>query len=142
MSHLAYLIHRSYVFEEYTWSHTPLPYTFTDFALTPARIPINAYIAGSIVGGPAPSPRAVNAEFWETVCTKERRFSISSHDAPRGGDHDAQYVMDWWVKRLSNETANCIVVENEPRIFDPLCVPFRHHPQKLDSSFFSQFVWE
>src|SRR5258705_6123 len=54
MSYLAYMANRSFVFEDYVWSHTPFPYTIYDFALRPKRIPLNAFISGPTAGGPMP----------------------------------------------------------------------------------------
>src|ERR1700733_15278838 len=102
MSYLAYMSNRSFVFEDYVWSHTPFPYTIYDFALRPKRIPLNAFISGPTAGGPIslPSssppptphqtqqrqqhthPRAISAEWWETVCPKWKRRVVSSKDAP------------------------------------------------------------
>ena len=75
-SHLSNLLHRSYVFEPYTWSHTPFPWTIYDFALRPAQIPLNAFISGPSAGGDMPRPRSVSKEFWEGVCGKERRRAV------------------------------------------------------------------
>lgn len=116
MSHLAYLANRSYVFEEYTWSHTPLPWTIYDFALRPARIPLNAFISGPSAGGPMAQPRAVSAEFYETICPKEKRVTISSKDAP--ADEPGDKLLDWWVKRLAETPEGCVDVENDPPVFN------------------------
>ncbi|KAF5317693.1 hypothetical protein D9619_012536 [Psilocybe cf. subviscida] len=50
-SHLAHRAHRSFVFEDFTWSHLPLPYTLYDFALRPTRVPLGAFLGGWVVGG-------------------------------------------------------------------------------------------
>lgn len=129
MSHLAYLSNRSFVFEDYTWSHTPFPWTIYDFALRPKRIPLNAFISGPTAGGPLslddlsssvtyptfppperqrqhvqyPSPRAISAEEWyNTVCPKHKRVTIPSKGAPTGDiTIEGNEVMEWWVRRLS-----------------------------------------
>ena len=56
MSHLAYMSNRSFVFEDYVLSCTPLPYAICDFALRPKRIPFNAFISGPTACGPISPP--------------------------------------------------------------------------------------
>lgn len=115
MSHLAYSSNRSFVFEDYTWSHTIFPYTIYDFALRPASIPLNAFISGPSAGGPTRAPQSVSVEYWEKVCPPSRRVRINSSDAPSLVDGDE--VLDWWVAKISSTPANCIEVGNDPPIF-------------------------
>ncbi|KAF8886706.1 hypothetical protein CPB84DRAFT_1787382 [Gymnopilus junonius] len=49
---IAHQSKRSFVFEDYVWSHLPLPYTIYDFALRPTRVPMSAFLGGWIVGLP------------------------------------------------------------------------------------------
>ncbi|EJD06309.1 uncharacterized protein FOMMEDRAFT_16926 [Fomitiporia mediterranea MF3/22] len=115
MSHLAYLSNRSFVFEDYTWSKSLFPYTIYDFALRPSRIPLNAFISGPSAGGPMHAPRAVSAEYWETVCPPSKRVRISSAEAPNleeGGD-----LLSWWVERLKTTPDGCVEVGNDPPVF-------------------------
>lgn len=126
MSYLAYASNRSFVFEDYTWSHTPFPWTIYDFALRPKRIPLNAFISGPTAGGPfsfssTPSshspPRAISAEWWETVCPKAKRHIISSHDAPTGWDVEGDEIIEWWVQKLAGvKDYGCIEVDSSERI--------------------------
>src|ERR1700730_2782067 len=88
MSYLAYRSRRSFVFEDYVWSHTVFPYTIYDLSLRPARIPLNAFISGPTAGGPMPAPRAISSQWWETVCPKEKRTIVSSKDAPNNEEGD------------------------------------------------------
>ncbi|THH03544.1 hypothetical protein EW145_g6178 [Phellinidium pouzarii] len=115
MSQLAYLSNRSYVFEDYTWRHTPFPYAIYDFALRPARIPINAFISGPSAGGPMPAPRAVSSEYWETICPPAKRMKISSKDAPN--IEEGEELMAWWVEKLKSTSEECVEVGNEPPLF-------------------------
>ncbi|KAH8107446.1 hypothetical protein DFH11DRAFT_1189477 [Phellopilus nigrolimitatus] len=115
MSQLAYLSNRSFVFEDYTWSHTPLPYSIYDFALRPARIPLNAFISGPSAGGPMSAPRAVSADYWERVCPPAKRVMISSKDAPDLGEGDE--LMEWWVNKLRSIPEGCVEVGNDPLVF-------------------------
>ncbi|EEB94666.1 hypothetical protein MPER_06484, partial [Moniliophthora perniciosa FA553] len=80
------VVGRAFVFEDYTWSHLPFPYTIYDFSLRPTRIPLNAYISGASSGGvvsadQSPSMRSVSLEFFDLVCPKEERVVISSGGA-------------------------------------------------------------
>jgi hypothetical protein len=118
MSYLAYLSQRSYVFEDYVWSHTPFAYTIYDFALRPARMPLNAFIAGPTAGGPTShGPRAVSAEFWESVCPKESRHVISSKDEPTL--EEGAVIIDWWLNKLKNVQDTCVEIDSTSvKLFD------------------------
>ncbi|KAJ3559170.1 hypothetical protein NP233_g11334 [Leucocoprinus birnbaumii] len=122
-SYLALITNRSYVFDDYTWSHSPLPYTIYDFALRLSRIPLNAFVAGPLAGGSPmlltrPYPRAVHSEFWASICPNEKRHVITSTIMPKnvsGLDR-----VQWWKELISqNEDIDCLVIDTrEQRIFD------------------------
>ncbi|KAG2151541.1 hypothetical protein DEU56DRAFT_880248 [Suillus clintonianus] len=119
MSYLAYVSNLSFVFEDYTWSHLPLPWTIYDFALRPAHIPLNALISGPTAGGPMPSApnayRAVSAEFYAQVCGPEsRKHVISTLNAPN--DADGAVMIDWWVDQLTNVQEPCIEIDSSAHI--------------------------
>lgn len=122
MSYLAYMSNRSFVFEDYTWSHTPFPYTIYDFALRPKRIPLNAFISGPTAGGPLPSttphhPRAISAEWWEIVCPPKKRVVVSSKDAPN--KVEGNELIEWWVRKLGDVKEGCIEIDSsEQVVFD------------------------
>jgi hypothetical protein len=61
MSYLAYMLNRSFVFEDYVWSHTLFPYTIYDLALRPKRVPLNAFISGPTAGGPMSPPSSYSS---------------------------------------------------------------------------------
>lgn len=120
---LAYVSNVSFVFEDYTWSHLPLPWTIYDFALRPARIPFNALISGPTAGGPMPSapdaPRAVSAEFYAQVCggPGSQKHIISSLNAPNDADGDV--MIDWWVYQLASVREPCIEIDSSAHdVFD------------------------
>ena len=126
MSYLAYMTNRSFVFEDYTWSHTPFPWTIYDFALRPKRIPLNAFIGGPTAGGPMPlsssssQARAISAEWWEKVCPKSRRVVVSSRDAP-GGDVEGDKLIEWWIDKLASVQGSCVEVDSSEKVvFDRL----------------------
>jgi len=117
MSHLAYMANRSFVFEDYVWSHLPFPYTLYDFALRPVRIPLNAFISGPTAGGPMPHSEAISAEFWESVCPPKMRHFISSKDGPDTAD--GQEIIEWWVHRLKDVQDECVEIDfTQKIIFD------------------------
>ncbi|KAG2352335.1 hypothetical protein BDR07DRAFT_1615071 [Suillus spraguei] len=123
MSYLAYTSNISFVFEDYTWSHLPLPWTIYDFALRPARIPFNALISGPTAGGPMPSapnaPRAVSAEFYAQVCggPESQKYVISSLNAPN--DADGIVMINWWVNQLASVQEPCIEIDSSAHdVFD------------------------
>ncbi|EGO04120.1 hypothetical protein SERLA73DRAFT_175890 [Serpula lacrymans var. lacrymans S7.3] len=118
MSYLASISNMSFVFEDYTWSHTPFPYTIYDFALRPTHVPINAFISGPPAGGPTLGPRAISAEFWEKVCpNKEKKRVISSEYAPN--DADGIVMIDWWHKELVATNDTCVEVDSTSHdVFD------------------------
>ncbi|KAF7421334.1 hypothetical protein PC9H_011857 [Pleurotus ostreatus] len=115
MSYLAYEANRSYVFEDYVWSHTPFSYTLYDFALRPARIPLNAFISGPTAGGPMPDvAAAVSSSFFEKVCPKASRKVISSRDAPT--DAEGSMLIKWWVDKLETVPDRCVEVDSSEKV--------------------------
>ncbi|OAX40787.1 hypothetical protein K503DRAFT_791176 [Rhizopogon vinicolor AM-OR11-026] len=150
MSYLAYVSNVSFVFEDYTWSHSPLPWTIYDFALRPARIPFNALISGPTAGGPMPSasdaPRAVSAEFYMHVCggPEGKRRVISSVNAPN--DADGSTMIDWWASQLKSVREPCIEIDSSTHdVFDRF---FFGNPRILSlwddliaSPMLSDFAW-
>ncbi|PPQ74129.1 hypothetical protein CVT24_012841 [Panaeolus cyanescens] len=142
-SYLAYVVNRTYVFEDYTWSHLPLPYTIYDFTLRPTTIPMNAFLGGPIVGQPFPSinenqladTMAVSADYFESVC-RDDDIVVVEYDYPSGSHGsnvvadvkgpreglDAAEIADWWVWRMRRDDVRgkrCIVVsERKRKVFD------------------------
>ncbi|EIW75013.1 hypothetical protein CONPUDRAFT_112946 [Coniophora puteana RWD-64-598 SS2] len=128
LSHLAHASNLSYVFEDYTWSRSPLPWTLYDFALRPTRIPLNAFIAGPTAGGPLSgdvgddserlgAPRAVSARYWEEVCGGGKIRVLTSKGAP--SDADGDVLLAWWRDMLSGVQEQCIEVDSsEHDLFD------------------------
>ncbi|KAL4257095.1 hypothetical protein AB1N83_011456, partial [Pleurotus pulmonarius] len=115
MSYLAYEANRSYVFEDYVWSHTPFSYTLYDFALRPARIPLNAFISGPTAGGPMSDvASAVSSSFFEKVCPRASRKVISSREAPT--DAEGSMLIKWWVDKLETVPDRCVEVDSSEKV--------------------------
>ncbi|KIM37719.1 hypothetical protein M413DRAFT_30654 [Hebeloma cylindrosporum] len=136
---------RTPVFEDYVWSHFPLPWTLYDFKLRQTRVPLGAYLGGVLAGGDwhnggdderngtTPSSttnqgnqqRAVSAEYFEFVCPPSRRVEIIYGQDPIAGpppNAPAADILTWWRKRLQQDDVReekCVVVrERRRRIFD------------------------
>lgn len=123
MSYLAYVSNVSFVFEDYTWSHTPLPWTIHGFALRPVRIPLNAIISGPTAGGPmshgSQAPLAVSADFYERTCggQEAKPYVLSSASAPN--DEDGTTIIEWWTQQLVSVQERCIEIDSTPHdLFD------------------------
>ena len=128
MSYLAYASNMSFVFEDYTWSQSPLPWAVHDFALRPARIPLNAIISGPTAGGPmsegSQSPVAVNAEFYQSICSgsEVQPYVLDSAYAPNDANGDV--IIDWWTQQLASVQERCIEVDSTAHdLFDRLYAP-------------------
>ncbi|KAK0496471.1 hypothetical protein EDD18DRAFT_207437 [Armillaria luteobubalina] len=146
LSYIAYATNRSFVFSDYTWSHTPLPFTIDDYSLRPARMPLNAFISGPTAGGPMSASysqhtlelpvdshartntdlRAVHLAYFDAVCPQNKRVRLTSADDPRLSDDtlDGNELLATWVDWLSrDEMINepCVVVDFSERVvFDHL----------------------
>jgi hypothetical protein len=123
MSYLSYLANRSFVFDDYVWSHSPFPYTVYDFALRPSRTPFNAFISGPTAGGPISSDfhthlRDVNAEFYSSICPPFKVYLLPSNNAPH--DTDGASFVRWWVDRLSSvPEVTCVEIDaDKKQVFD------------------------
>ncbi|TFY73193.1 hypothetical protein EWM64_g10819, partial [Hericium alpestre] len=144
-SELAHLTDRAYVFEDYTWSHLPFPWTVYDFALRPARIPLNAFISGPSAGAPMPAPRAVNAAFWKQVCAHHNVTTVTTEGAPSDIEGDA--LMHWWVDRLrAVQDKPCIeIVQGVQPAFDRFLFGSPHilslWPALSASPILANFTW-
>ncbi|KAG6917483.1 hypothetical protein DXG01_002346 [Tephrocybe rancida] len=116
-SYLALTVNRAFVFEDYTWSHSPLPYTLYDTSLRPSRIPFNAFISGPTAGGEMSFPRAVNVDFWNKICPPSKRKVISSIKQP--ANVDGKTLLEWWTEKLQGLDDRCVEIDSEKRtIFD------------------------
>jgi len=61
--------------------------------------------------------RAVNAEFWNSVCPRSRRKVISSDGQPDNVEGVA--LVDWWIAKLESLTEPCVEIDSEKKtIFD------------------------
>ncbi|KAI6030052.1 hypothetical protein EDC04DRAFT_2924603 [Pisolithus marmoratus] len=150
MSYLAYVSNVSFVFEDYTWSHTPLPWTMHGLALRPARIPLNAIISGPTAGGPMPhgsqASLSVSADFYEKTCggPVAKPYVLSSAYAPN--DEDGNTIIEWWTQQLASIQERCIEIDSTPR--DPFDRFLFGEPRILSlwesltsSPILSEFAW-
>ncbi|KAG6868303.1 hypothetical protein C0993_005191 [Termitomyces sp. T159_Od127] len=112
---------RSYVFEDYVWSHLPFRYTLYDFALRPVRLPLNAFISGPTAGRPVANNAAISTEFWNIVCPPNMRRVISSKDSP--SDAEGRAIVDWWVERLQTVHDDCVEIDSKEKVIFDLLQP-------------------
>ncbi|KAJ6631833.1 hypothetical protein B0H10DRAFT_2206246 [Mycena sp. CBHHK59/15] len=78
MAYLVQLADRAFVFEDYTWSHSLLPYTLYDFALCPAYILLNTFVVGPLAGTPFPQMRL---GIYEECSWQDRTAPLHTHHA-------------------------------------------------------------
>jgi len=129
-SYIAYATNRSFVFDDYVWSHLPLPYTLYDFALRPTRIPLNAFVAGPSAGGDVPSSmhRAISKRYFDYICPPSARVAITYSSSFVGQDANGLDIVNWWRERLNQDdvrNVSCLEIrEVESRIFDEQSVLF------------------
>ncbi|KDR77925.1 hypothetical protein GALMADRAFT_118802 [Galerina marginata CBS 339.88] len=129
---------RSFVFEDFVWSHLPFPYTLYDFSLRPTRVPMSAFLGGWIVGGnkssnfsvekqnTGDSLRSAQTPAADLGSDASRSSPYSSHllalPPPPSATADGVHILQWWVERLSRDdvkAAKCVVVrELERRVWD------------------------
>ncbi|KAJ7062310.1 hypothetical protein C8F01DRAFT_1284828 [Mycena amicta] len=120
-AHLAYVSNRAYVFADYWWA--PEHYQFPPAPESGARTPMNALLAGPVVG-------AISERWWDTVCPPSRRRLINTEDIkphiPGGLDHaPGSLIFETWHKLLLDATESCVeivytslAVDSFPQIFD------------------------
>ncbi|KAF7293605.1 hypothetical protein MIND_01139700 [Mycena indigotica] len=140
-THLAYVSDRAYVFADYWWA--PEHYPFPPAPRSGTRTPMNALIAGPVVGGSwhpektlpidplhTNPPRAISERWWETVCPPSSRRLINTEDIKPhilgGLDHaPGQLIFDTWHKILLSANESCVEItytslnnDTFPQIFD------------------------
>ncbi|KIJ93493.1 hypothetical protein K443DRAFT_684529 [Laccaria amethystina LaAM-08-1] len=128
-SYLSLLANRSYVFEDYSWSHLPFPYTLDNFGLRPTHIPMNAFISGPTAGGPLPQSdttyRAVSAEHYDCVCPSDHpgKVIIDARTVGSPSRAGGRELVRWWVDKIDKVAgdAECVEIREGDvvgRVFD------------------------
>jgi hypothetical protein len=104
-SYIAYMTNPSFVFNDYVWSHLPLPYTLYDFALRPTHMPLNAFIAGPSTGGDVPPfmHRAISARYFDYICPPSARAAITYSLSFVGQDANGLDIGNWWRERFNQD---------------------------------------
>ncbi|KAF9542941.1 hypothetical protein CPC08DRAFT_700583 [Agrocybe pediades] len=140
---IAHHANRSFVFEDFVWSHLPLPYTMYDFTLRPTRVPMSAFLGGWLysrvihqsgrLNYTSRPNLSISAEYFEHVCPPSVRVEVAyrwpvsnvAGDFP-GETADSLDILSWWLRRLS-----------EPDLINEKCVVIREIERKVwDSDFF------
>lgn len=70
---VAHSSNRSYVFEDFTWSQIPLPYTLYDFSLRLTRVPMSAFLGGWLVGQRLIDDEDILAGIGDMTATRQSR---------------------------------------------------------------------
>ncbi|KAF8801778.1 hypothetical protein BYT27DRAFT_7114216 [Phlegmacium glaucopus] len=150
-SYVAYATNRTFVFDDYVWSHLPTPYTLYDFALRPTHIPLNAFISGPSAGGDVPTSmhRAISTDYFEYICPPKSRVSITYSSSSVGEEANGVDIVNWWRKRLNEDDVrhiSCLQIrEEKSRVFDanffgsPRILPL--FPDLRDSPILANFTW-
>lgn len=171
LSYIAYATNRSFVFSDYTWSHTPFPFTIDDYSLRPARMPLNAFISGPTAGGPISTShnqhtldlpadshaqidadlRAVRLDYFDAVCPPNLRVRLTSADIPQLSDDtlEGDALLATWVDWLSRDEVvkqPCVVVDfSEKVVFDHLLFGSQRvisiFPVLASSPILNEFAW-
>lgn len=117
------------MFEDYTWSHLPLPYTLYNFGLRLTHIPMNAFISGPTAGGPLPHShatyRAVSAEHYDRVCPSDHpgKVIIDARTVGSPSRAGGRELVQWWVDKIDKVAgdAECVEIREGDivgRVFD------------------------
>ncbi|KAF6756203.1 hypothetical protein DFP72DRAFT_1008234 [Ephemerocybe angulata] len=165
---LAHLANRSYIFEDYVWSQTTLPYTLRNAALRLSRTPLNALISRFMAGGDVstspyskkPSHNSISARYYEYICpstlSERYRVTLSANDAPHFADGLSQ--MAWWVNRVKEvgKGKRCVDIQESgirgtvgaqgKRVFDNQFFGSKNRigqlvPQLIKSPVLQRFSW-
>ncbi|KDQ16769.1 hypothetical protein BOTBODRAFT_30673 [Botryobasidium botryosum FD-172 SS1] len=155
LSHLAHLSNRAYVFNNYTWDQISKgPYVYENGRPRATVIPLTAFISGPTAGGPwapgDPAPRAISAEWWETVCPYEKRLVLNStlENASMGlaPDVDGDILIAHWAEKLRNLDHECVALDGwAPSIVDIAFFVSNRvtslFPMMSDSPVITRFAW-
>ncbi|KAJ3744267.1 hypothetical protein DFH05DRAFT_1494529 [Lentinula detonsa] len=135
-AHLALLSGRSFVFDNYTWDRSTSEYSSFNGKTIPSRVPVSTMLAGPIIGGsfdlthlsdpfftidPSPNshPRAVSNEYYERVCTGQKKVIDSAivRDAVMSWDGKAN--LEAWINHLQSLPDRCVELDiNAEHIFN------------------------
>lgn len=141
-SYIAYATNRTFVFDDYVWSHLPIPYTLYDFSLRPTRIPLNAFISGPTAGSNVPTSmnRAISADYFDYICPPSARVSIKYSSPFVGNEGNGLDIVNGWRERLNKDdvrNTSCLEIrETESRIFDVKSVHFILKPVSTPNIYF------
>ena len=81
-----------------------------------------AFVAGPLIGGPFEpgddAPRAVSRKYFDKVCPKSKRVTISSQEINNetvrfSSTIGASYIFDRWVEKLNSIEDQCVEILQE-----------------------------
>ncbi|KAG7097687.1 hypothetical protein E1B28_005012 [Marasmius oreades] len=127
LTHTTYLAHRAkraFVFSDFVWTNSRVPYKIYDRSLKPTKVPLNAFISGASAGGAVSDDasitmRSISLEFFDLVCPMNARVRLTARGAPINGE-DGMILIEWWLKRLKDvENEPCVVLDfSHNHVFD------------------------
>ncbi|KAH7873870.1 uncharacterized protein C8R40DRAFT_1112118 [Lentinula edodes] len=127
-THLAYLSGRSFVFDNYTWDRSPSEYSTFNGKTILSRVPVSTMLAGPMIGGsfdpsyfadplftidlsPQSHPRAVSSEYYERVCSGEKKIVDSAVVRDAVASWDGKANLEAWVKHLKSLPNRCVEID-------------------------------
>ncbi|KDQ16717.1 hypothetical protein BOTBODRAFT_106532 [Botryobasidium botryosum FD-172 SS1] len=128
LSHLAHLSNRAYIFNNYTWDLVSKgPYVYDNGRPRASVMPLTAFISGPTAGGSwapnDPAPRSISAEWWETVCSYEKRLLLNTtrenESMGLAPNVTGSILIAHWAERLKNLDHGCVAIAGiAPSIVD------------------------
>ncbi|KAJ7617361.1 hypothetical protein FB45DRAFT_1034652 [Roridomyces roridus] len=121
-THLAYLMHRGYVFKDYVaHSHPPFPDALSSGTRDPLRIPMNAITSGPTGSGSlgtgtneAVTPRAISQDRWDEVCPASKvvvvELDATNAELNITGDTGGLAKMERWAAKSRDMEAPCVKI--------------------------------
>lgn len=117
LSCLVFMLVIRFVWDDYTWSEGPEPYSQWGDNWIPSRIPLSALIDGPMVGQPFlpgdDTPRAVTKSYFQEVCAglggvQYLDTNQMNHDMWWDEQLSVLDVLNVWVEKLNSMDAACV----------------------------------
>ncbi|KAF7319641.1 SH3 and PX-domain-containing 3 [Mycena chlorophos] len=124
-AHLAQLSDRAYVFPAYIpRDHPPFPDTLPNGTRHMLHIPMNAFVAGPVAGGPLSDDptadiltrRSISEEWWDIVCPRKSVKVLNVYHVHNEFGYNPEAVegaeiLSKWAKKLREMDDMCVSVE-------------------------------
>ncbi|KAI0364666.1 hypothetical protein BV20DRAFT_955721 [Pilatotrama ljubarskyi] len=111
-AYLAYRLHRTFVFDNYTWNDGGTSYMEYKGKKIPSRIPYSVSIRGPIVGTPFPPgnhpPMAVSRTYYEHLCPTPVDIRHDEVLASPETPHPVEAMVEAWSRKLQTIGDSCV----------------------------------